>query len=105
MSPLRTKICENQRSPSINLTNKGSHGEILSKGKEMRGNIRPAAREISKAILKTLKTLSEEIRPVLLKEGENSSIKLSKYYFHLHSSCSHIPSNLAMVSPHHPPSP
>lgn len=54
MSPVRKKICENQRSPSIYLTNKGSHGEILSKGKEMRGNIRPAAREMSEAILKSL---------------------------------------------------
>lgn len=51
---MRKKICENQRSPSINLTNKGSHGKILSKGKEIKGNISPAAREISEAILKSL---------------------------------------------------
>ena len=54
MSPVRKKIFKNQRLPSIYLTNKGSRGEILTKGKEMRGNIRPAAREMSEAILKSL---------------------------------------------------
>lgn len=54
MSPVRKKICENQRSSSIYLTTKGSHEDIISKGKGMRGIIRPAAREISEAIFKSL---------------------------------------------------
>lgn len=53
MSPVRKKMHEYQLS-SIYLTNRGSHGEVLSKGKEMRGNIRPAAREKSEAIFKSL---------------------------------------------------
>lgn len=54
MSPVRKKICENQRSSSIYLTTKGSRGEIPNKGKGMRGIIRPAAREITEAIFKSL---------------------------------------------------